>query len=83
MYPGPEGPVKSLRMKVFHHALQDLRALTLLESLGGEEAIKALPGYEWLTFSTYPRSPGSLLAWREAVNKIGRASCRDRVLIQV
>ncbi len=69
VYPGPEGPIKSLRMKVFHHALQDLRALTLLESLGGEEAIKALPGYEWLTFSTYPRSPGSLLAWREAVNK--------------
>lgn len=68
VYPGPDGPVKSLRMKVFHHALQDLRALELLESLAGEDAVKALPGYESLTFATYPRSPGSLLAWRETVN---------------
>lgn len=68
VYPGPEGPVKSLRMKVFHHALQDLRALELLESMAGEEAVKALPGYDSLTFTTYPRSPGSLLAWRESVN---------------
>lgn len=68
VYPGPDGPIKSLRMKVFHHALQDLRALTLLESLQGPEAVKALPGYDSLTFTTYPRSPGSLLAWREAVN---------------
>jgi len=68
VYPGVDGPIKSLRMKVFHHALQDLRALELLESLAGPEAVKALPGYDSLTFATYPRSPGSLLAWRETVN---------------
>lgn len=68
VYPGTDGPVKSLRMKVFHHALQDLRALELLEELAGPEAVKGLPGFDQLTFTTYPRSPGSLLAWREAVN---------------
>ena len=55
-------------MKVFHHALQDMRALELLESLRGPEAVQALPGFSGMTFSTYPRSPGSLLAWRETVN---------------
>lgn len=68
VYPGPDGPIKSLRMKVFHHALQDMRALELLESLRGPEAVQALPGFGGMTFSTYPRSPGSLLAWRETVN---------------
>lgn len=70
VYPGPEGPVKSLRMKVFHHALQDLRALELLETLAGREAVETLaPGFGEMTFAAYPRSAESLLGWREAVNR--------------
>ena len=37
MYPGKEGPIQSLRMKVFHQGLQDLRALELAQRLTGED----------------------------------------------
>ncbi len=70
VYPGPDGPVKSLRMKVFQQGLQDLRALRLLEGRLGRGRLAALlPGFEEMTFARYPHSGGSLLAWREAVNR--------------
>lgn len=76
VYPGPEGPVKSLRMKVFHHALQDLRALSLLEQLAGREAAEAcICDYDSLTFSRYPREAEALLQTRERVNENIREIC--------
>src|SRR5690606_38890715 len=36
VYPGPEGPLDSIRWEVFREALQDMRALELLEQLAGK-----------------------------------------------
>jgi len=73
VYPGEDGrPLHSLRLKVFHEALQDMRALRLLESLIGygdtlnliEEGL-GTP----LTFSEYPHDPAWLLDVRERANQ--------------
>ncbi|WNQ12220.1 DUF4091 domain-containing protein [Paenibacillus aurantius] len=72
VYPGEDGfPVESIRMEVFFEALQDMRALQLLESLIGREQVVAmidegLP--EALTFSQYPKDAQWLLEFRESVN---------------
>ncbi len=70
VYPGEDGrPISSLRMKVFTHGLQDLRALELLETLTDRETVeKLVPGYSDITFSEYPHSPAFLLELREKVN---------------
>ncbi|BBH24158.1 hypothetical protein Back11_55030 [Paenibacillus baekrokdamisoli] len=72
VYPGEEGPIESLRMVVFHEALQDMRALELLESLVGREQTLALleEGLsEAITFDSYPREAGWLLSCREKINQ--------------
>jgi len=73
VYPGENGrPLTSLRLKVFHEALQDLRALQLLESKIGYDAALALLEQgleEEITFSEYPRSASWLLETRERINK--------------
>lgn len=72
VYPGENGePIISLRLKVFYEALQDQRALQLLESLAGkEEAVKVLEeGLDTpLTFRDYPHSADWLLETRERIN---------------
>ncbi len=70
VYPGPDGPLPSIRQKLFYEALQDQRALTLLERLAGKEAALALLEQSAgpLTFTEYPRSDERLLAVRERVN---------------
>jgi hypothetical protein len=73
VYPGEDGPVESLRLEVFYEALQDLRALQLLESyIGREEVIKLMDGglEQEITFSVYPREASWLLAFREKVNAL-------------
>ena len=73
VYPGEDGnPLCSLRLKVFHEALQDVRALQALEELIGYEAALALveEGLDTpLTFSEYPHSAAWLLGVRERVNQ--------------
>ena len=58
----------SLRLYVFHDALQDLRALKLLESYIGKDAVMAM-----LTdiqgFEEYPRDNDALLLLRETINQ--------------
>lgn len=70
VYPGADGtPVCSLRLKVFYDALQDLRALELLESLTDRTTAEAtMEDFAALTFANYPRSAASLLATRERIN---------------
>ena len=61
----------SLRLKVFYDALQDLRALKLLESLAGREKTLAVleDGLETpLDFSNYPRNDAWQLGLRERIN---------------
>ena len=73
VYPGNDGtPLCSLRLKLFHEALQDLRALQLLESKIGYDAALAVLEQgldEPITFSRYPRSAAWLLETRERVNR--------------
>jgi hypothetical protein len=71
VYPGKDGPIQSLRMKVFHHGLQDLRALELAQSLLGEDpGALTLPGYGEMTFSRYPQEGKTLLTAREHLNRL-------------
>ncbi len=71
VYPGREGPVQSLRLKVFHQGLQDLRALELARSLLGRDVgPQVLPGYGDMTFSRYPQGAQALLAAREKLNTL-------------
>lgn len=72
VYPGESGPIESLRMEVFYDALQDQRALQLLESLiGKEEVLNLLESEleEALTFKTYPKEGEWLLYKREQINQ--------------
>ncbi|SDE14992.1 protein of unknown function [Paenibacillus sp. UNCCL117] len=71
VYPGEDGPIESIRLEVFYEAMQDLRALQLLEGLIGKPAVMQLleEGLaEPLTFSEYPRSAEWLLSVRHKIN---------------
>ncbi len=60
--------VESLRIYVFNEALQDLRALKLLENyIGREEVLKKLEEIEY--FGVYPRNSEYILNLREWVNE--------------
>lgn len=73
VYPGPDGcPEESLRMMVLCEALNDLRALTLLESLTDKQHVMDLIEGELaepVTFKCYPKSDMYLLTLRERVNR--------------
>ena len=72
VYPGVDGPIESIRLKVFHEALQDLRALQLLEKFVGKKQVVT-----WLeeglakeiTFSEYPMNEDWLLGKRNFINQ--------------
>lgn len=71
VYPGEDGrPIPSLREVVFFEALQDMRALELLETAAGREtAVSILNRGGSLTISSYPDNPEWLLETREMVNQ--------------
>lgn len=70
LYPGENGnPLVSLRFKVFREALQDQRALMLLESLiGREKTIRLLESGGKLSFNEYPHSDAWQLCIRAQIN---------------
>ena len=74
VYPGKDGhPVESLRLVVFHEALQDLRAFKLLESKYDKEFVLKLieEGLERpISFTEFPRREDYLLNLRERVNQL-------------
>jgi len=74
VYPGDNGePISSLKFEVFFDALQDLRALKLLESyIGKEEVLKLLEESleNPITFRQYPKEAQWLLEKREEINKM-------------
>lgn len=72
VYPGDTGPIESIRLEVFFEALQDLRALRLLETLIGEKEVIDFIEAELeqpLTFKEYPVDAYWLLSIREAINQ--------------
>lgn len=73
VYPARDGTaLESLRLIVFHDALQDMRALEKCESLYGrlyvEKVIKETGG-DRLTFREYPRNQHFLLDLRQKINQ--------------
>ena len=71
VYPGYGGePLPSIRLKLFHDALQDLAAFKLCERLYGKEFVLNLmeEGEGPITFSQFPRDNGYILSLREKVN---------------
>jgi hypothetical protein len=72
VYPAEEGPLESIRLEVFYEALQDIRALGLLErKIGRAAVIEMLEAGldEPLTFSSYPAAADWLLKKREEINR--------------
>ena len=72
VYPGTDGPWDSLRLCVFRDALQDFRALKLLERyMGREETVRWMEETlgEAVTFRDYVHGAEKLLSLREAVNQ--------------
>ena len=73
VYPGPGGkPEESIRMMMMDEAMNDFRAMKLLEQLAGREAvmkcIESSPE-EIVTFSKYPRSISYMIACRNRINE--------------
>lgn len=71
VYPGKDGPVESIRLKLMLEAMQDLRALELLGDILGREALIRLLEEECgsVTFEDYPRDSSWLLRQREWINR--------------
>ncbi len=74
VYPGEDGiPEESIRLMTMNEALQDYRALKLLETEVGREAVIELleEGLaEPMTFSEYPKSQEYLITLRRKINSI-------------
>lgn len=79
VYPGPEGPVDSLRHEVLSEGLQDEMALRLLESKTSRaEVLRWLDkeaGFR-ISVTSYPRSEQWLLDLRDKLNKKLSALCQ-------
>lgn len=75
VYQGAEEPLPSLRLKVFHYALQDQRALAKLAALTSLTEVQAWLSQEagQLTFDNYPTDARWQLLTREKIN--GQISC--------
>ncbi len=70
VYPGEDGPISSIRQKIFAMGLFDMRALQLLESrIGYDETLKLLGEGENMSFSEYPRYAEYLTEVRQRVNE--------------
>ena len=71
VYPGEDGPMESLRLKVFKHGLQDMQAFKCLENIIGKDDVVALIDSEIaITFKDYPRNSDYILNLREKINGI-------------
>ena len=70
VYPGPDGqPVPSIRQFVFFEGLQDLRALSLLETaLSREETAALVEAEEPVTLTAYPCTAEKMLDLRRRIN---------------
>lgn len=71
VYPYKDGAIHSVRSRVFYDALQDIRALKLLEKkIGRDETVKLINGGGELTLKDYPRDYTYILKLREKANKL-------------
>lgn len=77
VYPGKDGPMESVRLCVFRDALTDIRALKLLETYIGHEAVVGLIEEKLghIAFTMEPVSAEQILTMREAVNEEIKKYC--------
>jgi len=71
VYPAPDGSAyETLHLAAFTEALYDLRAMKLLESLAGRDAVMEIieDGIDPITFDEYPHSDEYILNMREKIN---------------
>lgn len=82
VYPRADGmPEESIRMMVTSHAMYDMRAFDLLETLAGRERVMELieeESGEEITFTRYPTGEGYLLNLRKRVNREIKARLSGR-----
>ena len=79
VYPGKDGPIESLRLKVFNEALQDLRACSLLASYIGKEKVMDIIEEDLdtgLSFKCYPKDPNWIIKKREKINQFIADICQ-------
>ena len=72
VYPGRDGkPVECMRLMIVDQALQDLRAMQLLESLSDRETVLKLidEGIEPIRFASYPHDDAWVLGLRNRINQ--------------
>lgn len=71
VYPAEDGINISLRLEVFFDAIQDLRALQLLETkIGKEKVLEIIENECEITFKNYKHSSSWLLNTREKINEL-------------
>ena len=74
VYPGEDGiPMESIRLKVLKEAMQDLRALQLLESYTSKEEVQKLieeAAGEPVEFDWRPPDDAFILNFREKINRL-------------
>ena len=71
VYPGPDGPLDSIRHEVCFDAIQDLRALRALEkTIGREKVLEIIERNRTLSMTEYPRTANWLLETREIINQL-------------
>ena len=71
VYPGEDGPIAAVGLELFLEALQDLRALTLAETLCGRKAVEALyPELDWKDFHHSAKTTEEVLSLRRKVNQL-------------
>ncbi len=76
VYPGPGGkPLESIRHRVFTEAMDDHRAMQLLASLQGDDAVRAIadPNGD-ITLTAYPSDPDH---YRQVAARIGEEITRS------
>lgn len=69
VYPDTDGPIPSVRLKVFNEALQDMRAMELLETYISKDEVEKLIG-DSITFTSYPKNPEYILKLRKKINNL-------------
>lgn len=72
VYPGKEGALESIRSEAFYEALQDMRAMKLLEKYMPKdkiiEEIEKIFGK--ISFTEYPRTAAEILKLRSIINEL-------------
>ncbi len=71
VYPYDNGAIMSIRAEAFYDGLQDMRALELLETLIGRDAVETAlrEHFGEIKFHAYPRGTESMLAIRDLINE--------------